>query len=468
MAGSPPVRGIMAIARADVVSATLPGHDVAPRPLSSLGALFRLWRDPIAFFSKTALRHGAVSRFSILGRDVIVVADPDVVRQVLHQNAASYRKNFGALRDLIGQGVLSAEGALWRRLRELEQPVFRPSRMPRSASTIVAAADAVIADWAEAGRRNGCLEIEPAIDGATLAVIVEFLLGARLEGRAEAVRRDMKVLLAHAGRRAFAITALGGRLPTPANLACRRALARLDVFCADLVAERRANPGRGDDLLAQLIEACDSPAWPEIDARQVRAEIMTYLFAGQETTATVLAWTLHLLARNPVYQERLKDEYKRALASGPVTPLAMDRVPMAETIVQETMRLYAPAWAISRTALADDAIGGIPVRKGSIVVVCVHALHRRPELWDEPESFRPERFDRQTAGRARHPFQYIPFGAGPRTCVGSRLAMLEAPYLVARLVQAYRFAPIDSKPVALRSTITLRPRHPLRLEIRPW
>ncbi|MGE3967933.1 MAG: cytochrome P450 [Dongiaceae bacterium] len=458
----------MAIAQTDVVSATLPGRSVAPRPLSSLGALFRIWRDPIGFFSETALRYGAVARFSIAGRDVIVVADPDVARQVLHQNAARYRKNFGALRDLIGQGVLTAEGALWRRLRELEQPVFRPSRMPDSAPSIVAAADATIADWAEAARSNRRIGIEPAIGRATLAVIVEFLLGSRLGGRAEAVRRDMEVVLAHAGRRAFALTALSGRLPTPENLACRRALARLDVFCAGLVAERRANPGNHDDLLSQLIDACDSPAWPEIDARQVRNEIMTYLFAGQETTATLLVWALHLLARNPACQARLKGEYERALAAGLVSPLAMDRVPMAEAVMQEAMRLYAPAWAISRTALAEDAIGGVAVRKGSIVVVCVQAMHRRPELWDEPESFRPERFDRQAAGRARHPFQYIPFGAGPRTCVGSRLAMLEAPYMVARLVQAYRFAPADAKPVALRSTITLRPRDPLRLEIGSW
>lgn len=458
----------MAIAQTDLGSATLPGRSAASRPLSSPGALFRLWHDPIAFLSETAPRHGAVARFSVLGRDVIVVADPDVARQVLHQNAAKYRKNFGALRDLIGQGVLTAEGALWRRLRELEQPVFRPSRMPGSVAAIVAAADGTIADWAEAGRRNGRIGIEPAIGRATLAVIVEFLLGSRLEGRAEAVRRDMETVLAHAGRRAFAFTALSGRLPTPANLACRRALARLDVFCADLVAERRANPGNRDDLLSQLLDACDSPAWPEIDARQVRNEIMTYLFAGQETTATLLVWALHLLAENPAYQERLRNECERALAAGPVSPLAMDRVPMAETVVQEAMRLYAPAWAISRTALAEDAIGGVPVRKGSIVVVCVHALHRRPELWDEPERFRPERFDRQAAGRARHPFQYIPFGAGPRTCIGSRLVMLEAPYLVARLVQAYRFAPADSRRIALRSTITLRPRDPLHLEIGSW
>lgn len=454
--------------RPDVVPVRSHGQSTALRPLSSIGALFRIWRDPIEFFAEIAPRYGAVARFAVAGRAVVVVADPDAVRQVLHQNAAKYRKNFGALRDLIGQGVLTAEGALWRRLRELEQPVFRPARLPSSADPIIRSADALVADWQAASRRDGAVAIEDGIARATLGVIVEFLLGSRIGAQADAVCRDMETILRHAGRRAFALTALSGRLPTPANLACRRALARLDAFCAALVAARRGEAAPGDDLLSQLIAACDDPASPEIDARQVRNEIMTYLFAGQETTATLLGWALYLLARNPDYQERLKREFERAAEDGPVSPLAMDRVPLAEAIVQEAMRLYAPAWAISRTALEDDVVGGIPVAKGGIVVVCVHALHRRPELWDEPESFRPERFAKQATGRARHPFQYIPFGAGPRTCVGSRLAMLEAPYMVARLVQAYRFAPTDPRPAKLRSTITLRSRDPLRLDVRPW
>jgi cytochrome P450 len=250
-------------------------------------------------------------------------------------------------------------------------------------------------------------------------------------------------------------------LPRRRDPEARRALAYVDGVIYEIIRSRRAAPDAADDLLGMLLDARDEETGEGMTDRQLRDEVMTLFAAGHETTAVALTWCWSMLARHPDVEARLHAELETALAGRRPGFDDLERLPYARMVVEETMRLYPPAYSLNRVALADDAMGPHRVRKGALVTVSPWVTHRNPRLWPDPLRFDPERFSPE-AVRQRHRYAYFPFGGGPRVCIGNAFALMEARLALAVLAQDWRLAsPPGAPPPSPQARVTLRPREPL-------
>jgi cytochrome P450 len=244
----------------------------------------------------------------------------------------------------------------------------------------------------------------------------------------------------------------------------RRALRTLDEVVFGILRDRRRGASEGGDLLSTLVELRDEETGEGMSDRQLRDEVMTLLLAGHETTANALAWTWHLLGRHPAAAERLRAELAAVLGRRMPTVADLPQLPWTRMVLEEAMRLYPPAWLISRAAMEDDVIGGYHVPRGATVILSPWVTHRHPDLWDDPERFDPERFaPARVAARPR--FAYFPFGGGPRLCIGSGFAMTEAQLVLASVASRYRLEPVPGHEPRLEPLVTLRPRDGLPMRV---
>jgi cytochrome P450 len=261
------------------------------------------------------------------------------------------------------------------------------------------------------------------------------------------------------------------RVPTPGNLRFERAARRLDQIIFRIIEQRRGSatargepsPGSDETLLAMLLRAQDGDGSGMTD-QQLRDEVMTLILAGHETTAIALTWTWYLLSQHPEVEARLHAELARALGGRPPTVADLPHLTYAQQVITEAMRLYPPAWAISRQAKEDLALGGHRLPAGTIVVMSQWVMHRHPRFYDEPEVFRPERWEHGTAQQLPR-FAYFPFGGGPRLCIGQAFAMMEATLLLATIAQHYAFRLVPGHPVTPWPVVTLRPRYGMRMTL---
>ena len=293
----------------------------------------------------------------------------------------------------------------------------------------------------------------------TLRIVGETLLGYDPSRDADEVGDALAHLLAIVNERTTRVIFFARpRLPTPENLRLRRAVGTLDEIVLRIIAERRKS--RGGDLLSMLMEARDAETGEAMDDRQLRDEAMTIFLAGHETTANALAWTWLLLSRYPAARRELRAELSEVLGGRSPTADDLPRLRFTRMLLEESMRLYPPAWIIARSAGGADEIGGYEIPAGSIVFVSPYIVHRHPRFWEDPEGFDPHRFEKEPPRGA-----YFPFGGGPRACIGNGFAMMEAQLVLATVAQRVTFELVPGHPVELEPSITLRPRHGLAMQL---
>jgi cytochrome P450 len=289
----------------------------------------------------------------------------------------------------------------------------------------------------------------------TQAIIVRTMFSTDLGATADIVNRTWPIINRRIGE-TFWATKLETKLPLPANRRFQRALRELDDVVYRIIAERRRQGRDEADLLSMFLSARDEETGAGMTDRQLRDEVMTMLLAGHETTSLALAWTYYLLSRHPDVEEGIAGEVQRVIGSGRPAFAHLDRLVCTRRAIEESLRLYPPAWGFSRRAQADDEIGGYRVAAGSLVFLIPFVVHRRPALWPDPERFDPERFaPEREAERPR--FAYIPFGGGPRGCIGSQFAMVEAQLIVAAIAQRFRIELVPGQEIRAEPLITLRP-----------
>ena len=415
-------------------------------------------RSAVDFLTGLVRRHGDVVAFPLPRTPVLLVNDPAGVRRVLVENARSYGRDtvqYGALSAVTGQGLLTSDGDTWREDRRVVQPAFHHSRLDAVARQSTAAAARVRRRWAQAG--SAPLDVAEGLFAAALEVVGHLLADVDLAGDALAPVARRLVAAVDEALAAVVAQAAGpvpASWPTPARRRLRRAVAVVDEVC-DLLVRLRRDAGVAEDaadVLALLLRAGLPP-------RQVRDELVTFVVAGHETVASALTWTLHLLARHPREQARLHAELD-AVLGGPGGREAgwedLAALPFTRAVLEESLRLYPPAWVVTRRALADDVVAGVAVPAGTLVIVCTWSLHRHPALWDEPEEFRPARFLDGARGGPRRE-GYVPFGAGPRLCIGRDVALVEGVLVLAALLRDHEVRPAPGPPPRVESLVTLRP-----------
>lgn len=425
---------------------------------SALGTLRAFRRDPLGLLERLAAE-GDVVHARVPGADVYLLNHPDLVHDVLVADHRAFHKGptIQAAKMLLGESLLTSEDEDHRRQRRLIQPLFHHDRIAGYADAMVRHGGRVASGW----RDGEAIDAHAQMAALTLAVVGETLFGSDVDDeRSETVTRSLTRTLAMFDRVYSPLFRVLVRLPTPTMRRYRRIETDLNGVVEAMIAERRAAGGRGDDLLSLLLRAREDGAG--MTDRQVRDEALTLFLAGHETTANALAWAWWLLSEHPEAEAALHAELDDALGGRTPTALDLPRLPYTEAVFSEAIRLRPPAWAIGRRAVRDHHAGDVAIRVGSIVVVSPWLLHRDPRWWPEPDSFRPERWlPGATAERPR--FAYVPFGAGPRVCIGEPFARMEGVLLLATIAQRWRLRLVPDHPVELQAMLTLRPRHGLAM-----
>lgn len=433
-----------------------------PRGLELLRLMFGISRDPLGLFERMARVYGDVVLLPLPFRNRVLVSHPDLIEQVLVIQQHKFHKSVFAkqvIEPLLGQGLLLSEGDFWRRQRRLAQPAFHRARVNEYAGTMVEQALTHIRTW-----KNGeARDLADEMMLLTLAIAVKTLFGAEVDSEANRVGESLSYLMRYQiGRVRAAI-----RLPeTWLTKGKRRADAEyqyLDSLVYRIIAERRASGVLGRDVLSLLMGAMDEDG-SQMTPRQLRDETMTLFLAGHETTALTLSWTWYLLSQNPAAEARLHEELAQVLGGRPPQVEDIPRLPYLDAVIREALRLYPPAYILSRTAIEPFELGGYRFSKGVTVLMLPWIMHRQARYFAEPELFRPERWLDGLAERLPA-YAYFPFGGGPRRCIGQGFALMEAALLVGAIAQRFRFRLAPGHPVVPEPLITLRAKHGMRMEI---
>jgi cytochrome P450 len=413
--------------------------------------------DPIRTFLDAADRYGDLVHMKVGPYQGYLVTDPADIRHVLLDNARNYHKSplFERLREVVGNGLLTSEDGVWLRQRRLAQPAFHRLRLIAMADAIVACTGQMLQRWDSTAARGDAIDLVEEMMALTQAIIVRTMFSTDLGDAAAVVHRTWPVINRRIGE-TFWSTKLETSLPLPANRRFWRALRELDAVVYRIIAERRQAGRDESDLLSMLLSARDDETGAGMTDRQLRDEVLTMLLAGHETTSLALSWTYYLLSQHPDVERHIADEVDRVIGDGRPGFEHLERLTCTRRAIEESLRLYPPAWGFSRQALGDDEIGGYRITRGSLVFVIPFVVHRRPKLWPEPERFDPDRFAPEHES-ARPRFAYIPFGGGPRGCIGSQFAMMEAQLIVAAIAQRYRVELLPDQHIRPEPLITLRP-----------
>ena len=425
--------------------------------LSTLQALRTIVKNPIEAWPAEIYFQPFV-RSSFLGRDVVFVVAPELIGEMLVDRHDAFEKaetSRRILKPALGEAILTAEGARWRWQRRIAAPLFRPESVRDFVPQMLQAARETADRWS-ALPQGATISVSHEMMRTTFDVIVETMLSGRNGIDAGRVEQAITTTLGATGW-LVALTLLGAPQwsPYPGRRKADAARAYLRAEVRRLVAERRRGAA-GDDLIGHLMQAQDPETGESMSDDDIADNILTFIIAGHETTALALTWTFYLLSLHPEAAERVVAEVEAVSGGGELNPGHVGALAYTRQVVQEAMRLYPPAAVIPRKAISDLTLGEHPVKKGDTVYVPVYALHRHHALWSEPDRFDPERFA-PDAVKARHRFAYMPFGAGPRVCIGMGFALTEAVAVLATLIRTFRLSMLPGAEPEVRLMVTLRP-----------
>jgi cytochrome P450 len=421
---------------------------------------YRFSADPLNFLTTLARTYGDLASYR-MGGDLIFFANhPQYIRDLLVTHNRNFTKSRGLERSkrLLGNGLLTSEGALHLRQRRLMQPAFHRERIESYGRTMVAYADRMRRAWS----CGAPLEVSQEMMRLTLSIAGKTLFDVDVEAQAAEVGRALTDVMESFWLTMMPFADLLERLPFGGLRRQRLARQRLDAIIYNMIADRRSNAGDRGDLLSMLLLAQDDDDGSTMTDQQVRDEVMTVLLAGHETTANALTWTWYLLSQSPDAEARMHEEIARVLRGRLPTVADIPSLQFVEKVVTEAMRLYPPAWAIGRRAIEPYPIGGYLAPARTIVLMSQWVMHRDARFFPEPERFNPERWTPEF--KATLPkFAYFPFGGGPRQCIGESFAWMELVLVVAVMAQHWKLRLVPGYPVVPQPLVTLRTRYGMRM-----
>ncbi len=431
-----------------------------PKPHFLLGNMPLASPDPLPIFSSWAAEFGDIFYYRAAWLHVYFLNHPDLIEEVLVRTPRNFLKDrvVRNSRWFFGEGLLTNEGDSWLRQRRLSAPAFHRERVSTYANIMTSYAQQTLANWKD----GETLDIHREMMRLTLQIVVRALFNVEAEETAE-ISSALNLFMSNTTGVRILLPPIARYLPTPRMISFRRAVARMDDTVYGIIAQHRANKIESGDLLSMLIAARDEDG-SHMSDRQLRDEVLTFLIAGHETTALTLTWTWHLLAQHPEVEKNLHAELDRLLRGRGPEFSDLPALTYTERVIKESMRLYPPAWSLARTVIADFELRGYRIPAGSNVVMSQWIMHRHPAYFPEPEKFDPDRWSTERAQRLPR-FAYFPFGGGPRQCIGSSFAMMEATLLLATIAQSFRLCAVPDHPVVPIPSFTLRPKYGVRMTI---
>jgi cytochrome P450 len=424
-------------------------------PTPSGSGLRQLIRSPLSFFQSIATEYGDVVCYRPAPDTAYLINHPDYVRHVLLDNNRNYSKATYSnmiFNKVIGEGLLTSEGEVWRGQRRMMQPAFHHTRLEQLDVMITEATNAMLDQWQRRCAENQPVDLPREMAALTLTVTTRALFGVDL---GDEVREVGEIV-----NRAASL------LEKPSSPQVIQSVAELSALVDRIIEQRRRDFQDAGELLSSLLMARDEHTGAAMSNEQLRSQIMTLMLAGYETTASALTWTWYLLSRHPWAAERVRQEVRNALQGRPPRYSDIEQLPYTRMVLNESLRLYPPAWTLGRRALGEDRIGGYYVAPGTVLAVCIYSLHRHPAFWQEPERFDPERFSPQNSV-GRHRFAYMPFGAGPRQCIGNNFGLMEACLIIACMAQRFELHMMPGVEAAPQALFVLRPGRDLLMSLHP-
>ena len=479
------------------------GRGLRPRPLKiapgpegdpDLGSLPELRQDPLRLFVESRRRYGDIVRLR-LGPELVshLIAHPDYIRHVLVENKRNYTKGYAkrerdrirmqrpgegegssdemtrrrgfllSFKLLMGDGLLSSEGELWRRQRKLTQTAFHKKRLDLLAARMTSSTLGLLERWAENADSGRPLQISDEMMHLSLSILLQSLFS--MDPLSQDALAVDEALTGYLG-----IMKELGQVQDETETSSLvenqllEAVQTLEEIVYRLIEDRRRSGKDMGDLLSMLLRARDEESGEGMTDRQLRDEILTLFLAGQETTSTGIAWTWYVLSRYPDVRQRVHEEWARVLEGRAPTAADLPRLEYTMMVISESMRVYPPVWFMMRNAVENDEIGGCEIAAGSDVFISPYVVHHHPHLWPRPEEFDPQRFGPDRVAR-RPRFQYMPFGGGPRLCIGASFALMQTQLVLATIGQRYRLEVVPDQPVEPRAVFTLVPNNGLQMTL---
>jgi cytochrome P450 len=436
-----------------IVAKTAPG----PTGLALIKALVAFRRDAVEMFAGTTAAYGPVLQIKFGPYHLHQIVHPDHIHQVLYSKKYEVSVAFDPSQLIVGQGLSTNTSDTWLRQRRMIHPSFHHRHIAVFADTIVREAALTIEKWSQPARQGTILNVSHELLPLNLRILGQILFSADFSDQNRPLLQSLRTAREYIERSLRSLMPIPQNWPTPGNRRFLRDVQTIDAYTYGLITERHQNSADKIDLLSMLMSAEDRTTGEKMSDKQLHDELMTILFAAREDPENALSWTLYHLARHPHVAQKLRAELQQVLAGRPPVFEDLLNLPYLEMVVQESMRIYPPTWSLLRDVLEDDEIDGYCIPKGSMVLINIYQAHRVVEFWPEPEKFDPQRFHpEEVKDRPRH--AYLPFGLGPRQCIGRDLAMMTIRLILAMIVQNYDFTLAPGYELRTDAQLSLGPR----------
>jgi len=420
-------------------------------------------KDPLAFFVSTFAEYGDIYNVNSNLYTIYVTANPKHIQEIMVTNKKDYAKSddYKILQYSLGNGLLTSEGEFWKKQRRIAQPAFHRSSMKKLLDIMIASTQQTIDSW----KGKSQVQVTDEMNFLTLDIVTKCLFGTKLETDYAKIQETITVENEYLAERIMKPFKPPFWVPTSKNRAYRKARAYSSSLILDIIKARQENPSEHHDLLSMLMNAEDEDTGEKMSNQQLKDESITIFVAGHETTANALSWTFYLLTQHPEKLQLLQEEIDRVLQGKDPDFQNLKELQYTQMVLEESMRLYPPAWTIVRKVANDTEMKGYTFKKETRLILDVYMLHRHPDYWENPTHFKPERFESEQK-KKRHKYAYIPFGAGQRMCIGNNFAMMEMKIVLVMLLQQFNVSLAANAPeVVPEPLITLRPKNGILMDI---
>jgi cytochrome P450 len=422
----------------------------------------------IAYFTDAWRTYGDIVRFQMGPIENYLLAKPDYIHHILVKNHTNYTKGVSMkkVKLSLGDGLFASEGSLWRRQRQLMQPLFTPRSVNSFTGVMIEDIEALLQRWEKPFTSHTPVDVNQEMMRLAMGIIGRTMFNISIDQEAMQAASAFAYVLEYVSQQTVRFIDIPTFIPTPSNRKFLASMRVLDDFIYGIIAKRRQDPQASEqnDLLALLMRARDPESGEPMSDTQLRDEVITIFFAGHETTAQALTWAWFLLAQHPEEEAKLHAELDQALNGRNPSLEELETLPYTQMVIDESMRLYPPILLYARESLEPDTIDGYHIPAGAMITLSQYITHRHPDYWEQPEVFNPENFTPEHVA-ARPRYAYFPFGGGQRVCIGNNFALLEMALALSMIGQRFRLRLVPGQNIQPRMVGTLRPNGPVMMTL---